>query len=312
MMFAQVPFAPSSMPSVELNRAEVLKCSMADAIANIPPKVLAAALQDVEGVVCDLSTAEGERKAIEIATRLMQSSETLEPLLVALEKHGGTNFSAALPATYGPVAMEADALPSDSTWNMPPIGSTEFDTFMTEQAQSPIAQQDLVEVSKPSPPSLLGFIEYSAEPVSITAFKKFDSIFLDAQRQLKLRAKKTHKVGFWSRIFTAAFTEDSSAKPPLRFATKMVENYTVVEARQGSYTKLNLQSIASGTVLFVLVRIDGKVIMKDRITLSDPDRAVQRFTEVFAEDAEAGAEALHELRDANASLLFSSGNLVAS
>ena len=301
------------MPAVESPRQEVLECGMTNAIAKIPPRVLAAALQEVEGVVCDLSTAEGEQKAVELAARLMRNEETLEPLLAALEKHGGAEFAGAeLPSVYGPVAMEADALPSDPAWNVPPIGSPEFDSFMDEHVQGEAGRQNVVELSKPAPPSLLGFTEVSAEPVSITALKEFDTIFLDAQRELTLRAKRAHKPGVLSRVFSAVFSSGFTAEPPLRFATKTVDNYTVVEARKGAYTKLHVHSIASGKVIFVMVRIDGKVTMKDRITLTDRVSAVQRFTEVFADEAEVGAVALHELRDANANLLFSSGTLAAS
>ena len=79
---------------------------MADAIPNIPPGVLAAALKDIEGEAFDLSTVDGTKTAAEQVARLMQHEETLQHLLVALENHAGAAFSDAnIPVAYGPVAL---------------------------------------------------------------------------------------------------------------------------------------------------------------------------------------------------------------
>jgi hypothetical protein len=283
---------------------------MVDALATIPPEVLAAALLEVEGVEFDLSTAEGATQAAASAERLMQDAGSLERLLAALERHGNHVVNETpLPATFGRVAMEADALPAASAWLVPPVGSAEFDAFVSEPVPAMDEQGDLVEATaQPSPPSLLGFDERSIEPVPIAAMREFDSIFLDVQRQLRLRARKTSRQGFWERLSTL-FSPAPPVDPPLHFTSKAVRNFTTVTAHQGSSTKILLQSIASGEVLFVQVRINGAIKMKDRITLADRRTAVQRFTEVLAEEAEVGAEAVHALRDANASFLVGTGAL---
>lgn len=277
---------------------------MERATANIPPHVLAAALQDVEGTACDLSTESGMQAAAELAARLMKDERTLEPLLTALEKR--ENFELAdvdLPLAFGQVVMESDAVAIDSTLGMPPTGSPEFDEFMADtHAQVAAEPHEVILLDKVVSPSLLGFAQVTAEPVTFATLKEFDTIFRDAQRQLMVRAVRSHRAeGLLSRVFSAVFRSPSSSSSVLRVATQTAQNYTAVKVIMGASTKLHFHSVVSGKDMFVLVAIDGKVAMKDRISLSDHVKAVQRFTEVFAQDAEAGAEMLHELRDANAS-----------
>ncbi|ARN21872.1 hypothetical protein [Piscinibacter gummiphilus] len=278
---------------------------MADALAGIPPNVLAAALHEVEGGEFDLSTEEGARQAAALVERLMQDSDSLDRLLRALERHNSKAVEQApLPSSFGAVAMEADALPAATTaWHEPPVGSAEFDAFLSESSPDAVEQADVVAGAvQPSPPSVLGFEEASVEPVPAAAYKEFDAFLLEVQRQLKHRARKeVQREGFWARLHSI-FSASPRSDLPWRYATKAISNYTTVAARQGNSTKVQLQSIASGKVLFVLIHVNGTIRLKDRITLADRSRAVQRFTEVLAGDAEVGAEAVHELRDANAIL----------
>ncbi len=64
----------------------------------------------------------------------MEAKDGLEPLLAALRKHGCKEFSAPEMKSYGPVRMAEGVVPGNPTYAMPPVGSTDFDSFLAAQA----------------------------------------------------------------------------------------------------------------------------------------------------------------------------------
>jgi hypothetical protein len=257
---------------------------MADILEMIPQKVLASALRDITGVEYDLSTHEGELKAAEVITEILQSHASLNKLLEAIEQHGGEKYlTCTLPERFGPVAMADDAIQADKTWDMPPVGSKEFDDYIETQLATDKTLESL--------------------ELHLVVLEK---VLRETQFKLKQRAAQERKT-FMTR-FVAMFKAMSNTTSPLFYSTKNYPGFTIVEARQGGNMKLKMKSSFARAGVIVEVVIDGKVALKDKISSVYSTQEVTRLTEVFAKDAEAGAEVIHQLRDANANFLYEYGH----
>lgn len=266
---------------------------MADATAQIPADVLAAALSELEGVALDPSTPDGRLESAKIAERLMSDEGSSKRLLAALEKHSASAMPReASKAAYGPAVMVQTSLPREAANEEPPIGSAEFEAFLSNPPDlTNLAHRDIkpANVMPLAAPTELGFQEELAEPLS-PATRQFDAVFLDAQRQLAKLGSGGRR-SLWKRI-QAVFDKPSEWRISSRVLAK---NYVVVEVKHGQ-SKIQWSSIASGSFLYVSIETDGKVTLKQKLTLADRVRTQQQVTAAFGSKAEAGAHTLLELR----------------
>ena len=133
---------------------------MVDPIAKVPAPVLAAALRDVAGVVIDVATPSGQAEAAREVQRLMSEKVTAEQLLDSLERHGAAEtLRHDLRMTYGPVALAENCLASDGWNEEPPVGSADFEAFVTNEGRQNADSAELVT------PRTLGFEEEHVEPL---------------------------------------------------------------------------------------------------------------------------------------------------
>jgi hypothetical protein len=275
---------------------------MADPLApdsqpHVAAPALAAALRDVAGVAVDPSTPEGELASAKIVSRLMADEATAQRLLAALEQHGARAFAAEapLPTVYGAVAV-ARASAHASTEGEPPIGSADFEAYVSVQPQPELelvmAVHDLSGQTLVMP-SALGFEDEPVIPISALLRQQIDEVLLAVQRKLEAESS-FGKTSFLQRFKSAMSNE------PLQWRTRcrvLAHNYLQLDAVRGS-SRVHWASIAAGGVLYVSVTTDGKVMLNERLDLTDKAHAEDRLAEAFAAEPEAGAETLRELRNA--------------
>lgn len=268
---------------------------MPDLTARISAPILAAALREVEGVEVDPSTPEGELESAQIVSRLMSDEASAERLLSALEHHGASSVvaEAALPATYGAVAVAPARAHAGTTNDEPPVGSADFEEFVRTQSQR---EQDVAATAQElagqtlAAPSALGFEDEPVVPLTPPLRQQIDVVLLAAQRKLEASHAKTSFLQRFRWVMT---------NEPFEWRTRcrvLANNYLQVDAVRGS-SRVHWASIASKGVLYVFVTTDGKITLNERIDLSDKVHAQDRLAEAFASEPEAGAEALRELRN---------------
>lgn len=108
---------------------------MADAVAKIPLRILAAALRDLAGEELDPDTEQGCQRSVELLQGLLANRDSTRRLIDALQRHGAANLGAALtlPERYGRMITASERLPRDPQLDMPPTGSAEFEAFVQAQ-----------------------------------------------------------------------------------------------------------------------------------------------------------------------------------
>lgn len=290
----------------------------------VPDSVLGAALKEVTGVGYDLSTADGRKQAVAMAETLLEDQVQLDSLLAAIQKFSVENeASTALPQVLPRVKMLARVDPPNSLMDMPPTGSSEFDEYISDHqgpdytaiarelagAAYSLAKQnatleeaysvDFVHTNFENVARRLlpNYLEYSAEflePISIPAVQEFEKIFFEAQQTLARKSSRFPFFAVSARIINALH---ATFKEP-SISSKNWHNYFSIDARGGSSKDLHVDSIVSGQSVYIVVQIDGKVMLKDKLTLSNRAQTVERIAATFAGEAEAGVKVLNALREA--------------
>lgn len=269
---------------------------MADAVAQIPPQMLAAALRDLEGEELDPNTEQGRRRSTELLQGLLANHDSTRRLVDALQRHGAASLvdMPALPKRYGPMTPAPRRLPRDAGLDVPPMGSGELDAYVQAPAEPHrMVHLDLdsANVLQLATPSALGFQEDRVEPSPEAVKREFDDVVLQAQRQLRARISSPN---IWKRAKCLFVGPPGEWRVTARIVAK---NFVVIEVKRGP-SLLKLQSLTSGRDMYVRLYDHANVVFADKLSLADAPRVKDRLADAFAHDVEGGVETLFELRRA--------------
>ena len=277
---------------------------MPETLLQVSPRVLAAALAELEEAVPDPSSSEWEQESARIVQRLLSDEATAQRLVEAVERHGTAQWDAVastLPARYGPARMASRTVPRQQLELTPPVGSQEFDDFVDASATG--ASDATVALTGQSAaalatPAQLGFSVEFAEPPAPPA--ELDALLRDVQHQLeRLTKQQQHKrtfTTFWARLTAArdAFMRSEPLHSEVRCRVR-ASNYFVVQAKVGA-AQLDWASITSGENLFVELTQGGHIVFRDQLPLHEHARAQRALTQALATWPDVGVLAVHELR----------------
>lgn len=269
---------------------------MANAVAQIPPQMLAAALRDLVGEEVDPNTEQGRHRSTELLKGLLANHDGTRRLVDALQHHGAANLAdaPAPPKRYGRMTAAPERLPRDPQLDVPPMGSEEFENFVqTPAATHRILHLDLdnASVVQLATPDLLGFLEDRVEPTPKQVTREFDEVVLQAQRQLLARMSSAN---FWVRTKRRFVSHLSQWRVTTRI---MAKNFVAIEVKRGP-SRLKLLALTSGRVMYVRLYNHTSVVFMDKLSLADTSGAGDRLTVAFENDMEGGFETLLELRRA--------------
>jgi hypothetical protein len=268
-----------------------------DAIVRIDPKVLAAALLDVEGVSLDPSDEDGAKDAAQRVERLMSDTRTEKQLLDAIERHTDSALinDDPFPSEYSQVGTIPSTQAHNSALDVPPIGSAEFEAYMAapDDRKNIVAKE--VEINFPlASPSELGFPSEATEEIEPLPSYEVDAVVREAQRVFERRQLKQ---SFRERFRVAVDALRNRLSPNwVSMITPMVaRNRYVVDVRRLD-AHWHWDSVLVGRHLYVVMSAEGRQALRMRLPLSDSAATTRRLETVFADEPTAGAETLRALR----------------